>query len=72
MPLLNITLRCCWFEILPSKSLALSQFVKKKILMTGVSAASDLQPVSPSAEHRRLHGAAQRTHSHMHSWQGGP
>ena len=34
MPLLNIILRCCWFEILPSKSLILSQFVKKRILMT--------------------------------------
>lgn len=58
MPLLNIILRCCWLEILPSQSLALSQFVKKRTLMTGVSATPDLQPFLANAHCGRLHGVS--------------
>lgn len=57
MLLLNIILRCFWFEILPSKSLALVQFVKKRILMTAVSAPPTCSLLT-NAHHGRLHGVA--------------
>lgn len=43
MPLPNIILRHRWSEILPHKSLALSQSVKKSILVAGVSTTTDSQ-----------------------------
>lgn len=51
MPLPNIILRHRWSEILPHKSLALSQFVKKIILVAGVSATTDSQSLLAD-EHR--------------------
>lgn len=50
MPLLNITLRCCWFEILPSKKSCSLPICKEEDFMTESRQPLTLQPVFPSAE----------------------
>jgi len=55
MPLPNFILRCRQFEILPSQSLALSQRIEKRFLLTGVWATMGSQSLLADTFGDRLH-----------------